>query len=152
KGIDTQRMILVTDSMSPDDVEELGHMDHVLRRAVSFGLPPVRAIQAVTANPATYSGVEQEVGGIAPGRLADMALLENIESFRVEATLIGGKVVAQGGRSLIQARPISVPHEMVQTLQLFPSISAEQFRVKAPSENSKIRVIELLNQNITVER
>jgi adenine deaminase len=45
RGIDTQRLILVTDSMSPDDVEELGHMDHVLRRAVGLGLSPLRAIQ-----------------------------------------------------------------------------------------------------------
>ena len=152
RGIDTQRLILVTDSMSPDDVEELGHMDHVLRRAVSLGLSPLRAIQAVTLHPATYSGVEQEVGGIAPGRFADMALLENLESFRVQATLIGGQVVAQDGQSLVQAAPISVPQEMMHSLRLHPNISAEQFRIRCPEENAKIRVIELLNQNITAER
>ena len=152
RGIDTQRLILVTDSMSPDDVEELGHMDHVLRRAVSLGLSPLRAIQAVTLHPATYSGVEQEVGGIAPGRFADMALLENLESFRVQATLIGGQVVAQEGQSLVQAAPISVPQEMMHSLRLHPNISAEQFRIRCPEENAKIRVIELLNQNITAER
>ena len=152
RGIDTQRLILVTDSMSPDDVEELGHMDQVLRRAVSLGLSPLRAIQAVTLHPATYSGVEQEVGGIAPGRRADMALLENLESFRVQATLVSGQVVAQDGQSLVQAAPISVPQEMMHSLRLHPNISAEQFRIRCPGENAKIRVIELLNQNITAER
>lgn len=152
RGIDTQRLILVTDSMSPDDVEELGHMDQVLRRAVSLGLSPLRAIQAVTLHPATYSSVEQEVGGIAPGRFADMALLENLESFRVQATLIGGQIVAQDGQSLVQAAPISVPWEMMHSLRLHPNISAEQFRIRCPEENAKIRVIELLNQNITAER
>jgi adenine deaminase len=152
RGIDTQRLILVTDSMSPDDAEELGHMDHVLRRAVSLGLSPLRAIQAVTLHPATYSGVEQEVGGIAPGRFADMALLENLESFRVQATLIGGQMVAQEGQSLVQTAPVSVPHEMMYTLRLHPNISEKQFRVHCPTENAKIRVIELLNQNITAER
>jgi adenine deaminase len=152
RGIDTQRLILVTDSMSPDDVEELGHMDHVLRRAVSLGLSPLRAIQAVTLHPATCSGVEQEVGGIAPGRFADMALLENLERFRVQATLISGQVVAQEGQSLVQAAPISVPQEMMHSLRLHPNISAEQFRIHCPEENAKIRVIELLNQNITAER
>jgi len=38
RGIDTQRLIVVTDSMSPDDVGELGHMDHVLRRAFDIGI------------------------------------------------------------------------------------------------------------------
>ncbi len=152
RGIDTQRLILVTDSMSPDDVEELGHMDHVLRRAVGLGLSPVRAIQAVTLHPATYSGVEQEVGGIAPGRFADMALLEDLESFRVQATLIGGKMVAEEGQSLVQTAPVSVPHEMTHSLRLHPNISEKQFRVQCRTENAKIRVIELLNQNITAER
>jgi adenine deaminase len=149
RGIDTQRLILVTDSMSPDDAEELGHMDHVLRRALSLGLSPLRAIQAVTLHPATYSGVEQEVGGIAPGRLA---LLENLESFRVQATLIGGQMVAQEGQSLVQTAPVSVPHEMMHSLRLHPNISEKQFRVHCPTENAKIRAIELLNQNITAER
>ncbi|MET0643278.1 MAG: adenine deaminase C-terminal domain-containing protein [Candidatus Binatia bacterium] len=152
RGIDTQRLILVTDSMSPDDVEELGHMDHVLRRAVGLGLSPLRAIQAVTLHPATYSGVEQEVGGIAPGRFADMVLLEDLESFRVQATLIGGKMVAEEGRSLVQTAPLSVPHEMMHSLRLRPNISEKQFRVHCQAGNAKIRVIELLNQNITAER
>jgi|SoiMetStandDraft_2_1073263.scaffolds.fasta_scaffold09594_2 adenine deaminase len=152
RGIDTQRLILVTDSMSPDDVEEIGHMDHVLRRAVSLGLSPLRAIQAVTLHPATYSSVEQEVGGIAPGRFADMALLESLESFRVQTTLIGGQVVAQEGQSLVQAAPISVPQEMMHSLRLHSNISTEQFRIRCPEENAKIRVIELLNQNITAEK
>jgi len=152
RGIDTQRLILVTDSMSPDDVEEIGHMDHVLRRAVSLGLSPLRAIQAVTLHPATYSGVEQEVGGIAPGRFADMALLESLESFRVQTTLIGGQVVAQEGQSLVQAAPISVPQEMMHSLRLHSNISTEQFMIRCPEENAKIRVIELLNQNITAEK
>jgi adenine deaminase len=152
RGIDTQRLILVTDSMSPDDVEEFGHMDHVLRRAVGLGLPPLRAIQAVTLHPATYSSLEQEVGGIAPGRFADMVLLENLESFRVQTTLIGGKVVAQEGQSLVQTAPISVPRDMMHALRLRPDVYAEQFRVRSPVKSAKIRVIELLNQNITAER
>ncbi len=152
RGIDTQRLILVSDSMTPDDVEERGHMDHVLRRAVSLGLSPLRAIQAVTLHPAAYSGVEQEVGGVAPGRFADMALLENLESFRVQATLIGGKVVAEAGRSLVQTAPVSIPYGMMHSLRLRPDISENQFRVRCQTGNARIRVIELLNQNITAER
>ena len=152
QGVDTQRLILVTDSVSPDDVEETGHMNHVLRRAVSLGLSPMRAIQAVTLHPATYSGVEQEVGGIAPGRFADMALLGDLESFQIQATLIGGKMVAREGRSLVQTAPISVPHSMMHSLGLNPNVAGEQFKVCSPASGCKIRVIELLNQNITAER
>jgi adenine deaminase len=150
-GVDTQRLILVTDSMAPDDAEELGHMDFVLRRAVRFGLSPLRAIQAVTLHPAVYSGVEQAVGGLAPGRFADMAILEDLDSFRVQMTLIGGQVVAQEGQSLVRPGPIAIPREMFHSLPFGPNISPEQFRAPAPLQNSRIRVIELVNQNITAE-
>lgn len=151
-GVDTQRLILVTDSMAPDDAEDLGHMDHVLRRAVRFGLPSLRAIQAATLHPAVYSGLEQAVGGIAPGRFADMAILEDLEGFQVQMTLIGGQVVAREGESLVQPAPISVPREMIHSLPFRPNISAEQFTTRGSLQNPRIRVIEFVNQNITAER
>ena len=97
-GVSLQRLILVTDSMSPDDVEERGHMDHVVRRAIALGMSPLQAIQSVTLNPATYSGLEQEIGGIAPGRFADIVLLDDLERCQVRDVLIGGKIVARSGR------------------------------------------------------
>jgi adenine deaminase len=53
RGVDLHRMILVTDSMTADDVAERGHMDNVVRRAIALGLSSLQAIQAVTLNPAT---------------------------------------------------------------------------------------------------
>src|SRR5258708_24607989 len=93
-GVSLQRVILVTDSMSPDDVEERGHMDHVVRRAISLGLTPLQAIQAVTINPATYSGLERDIGGIAPGRFADIAVIDDLDLCHVREVLIAGKIVA----------------------------------------------------------
>jgi adenine deaminase len=152
RNINFQRLILVTDSMSPDDVEEAGHMDHVLRRAVSMGLPPMQAIQAVTLNPATYSGLEQEIGGIGPGRFADLVFMDDMENFRVRATLIGGKVVAEKAGSLVKANPISVPVGMTDSLRLTPNVSSRQFKIPYASASAKIRVMELINQTITAER
>jgi adenine deaminase len=151
RGINFQRLILVTDSVSPDDAEEIGHMDHVLRRAVSMGLPPVQAIQTVTLNPAMYSGLEQEIGGIAPGRFADLVLLEDLEGFRARTTLIGGKIVAAEGMSLVESNPISLPAEMTGSLRLSANISPQQFRIACASPSAKVRVMELVNQTITVE-
>jgi adenine deaminase len=151
RRINFQRLILVTDSISPDDAEEIGHMDHVLRRAVSMGVPPVQAIQTVTLNPAMYSGLEQEIGGIAPGRFADLVLLEDLESFRVRMTLIDGTIVAAEGRSLVEPKPISLPAQMTDSLQLSPDISPQQFNIPCASSSAKIRVIELVNQTITAE-
>jgi adenine deaminase len=152
RGLNLQRLILVTDSTSPDDAEEVGHMDHVLRRAVSMGLPAVQAIQTVTLNPAMYSGLEQEIGGIAPGRFADLVLLEDLESFRVHTTWIGGKTIAAEGRSLVEPKPIALPPEMTDSFRLSPDISPQQLKIPCASTSAKVRVIELVNQTITAER
>jgi adenine deaminase len=127
-------------------------MDHVLRRAVSMGVAPVQAVQTVTLNPAMYSGLEQEIGGIAPGRFADLVLLEDLKSFQVRTTLIGGKIVAAEGRSLVEPKPISLPAEMRDSLRLSADISPQQFRIPCAMPSAKIRVMELINQTITAER
>ena len=151
RRLSTQRLILVTDGMAPDDVQQDGHMDFVVRRAIHLGLPPVVAIQAATLNPATYSGVEQEVGGIAPGRYADITLLEDLQEVRVHSTLIGGEVVARQGKTLVNSRPISFPGDTFHSLRLTADVSPNSFRIPCSSNSAKIRVMELVNFNITAE-
>jgi adenine deaminase len=151
RRLNTQRLILVTDGMAPDDVAADGHMDFVVRRAIKLGLSPMQAIQAATLNPATYSGLEQEVGGIAPGRHADIAFLEDLNDVRVDATMIGGKMVARQGESLVSTRPISWPEETLRCLRLSANVSPASFHISCSSPRAKIRAMELLSQNITAE-
>jgi adenine deaminase len=153
RGLNTQRLILVTDGMSPDDVAADGHMDFVVRRAIELGLSPMQAIQAVTLNPATYSGLEQEIGGIAPGRHADLAFLEeDLSRARVHSTMIGGKVLAKKGESLHRGAPAAWPEETIRCLRLGSKISPASFRIRCPSPRAEIRVMELAGQTITVEK
>ena len=151
RGLNTHRLILVTDGMAPDDVAADGHMDFIVRRAIKLGLSPMQAVQAVTLNPAIYSGLDQEIGGIAPGRHADIAFLEDLNEVRVHSTMIGGKVLAQQGKSLVSARPITWPEETLRCLRLSADVSPASFRIPCSSPRARIRVMELLNQNITAE-
>jgi adenine deaminase len=151
-GVSLQRLILVTDSMTPDDVAELGHMDYVVRRAISLGLTPVQAIQSVTLNPAVYSGLEQDIGAIAPGRCADIVILDSLDDCSVKQVLIGGKLVAQQGASLVSATPISLPPEIMHSLRLESRLQSQSFQIVAPWPVANIRVMSLLNQTITAER
>ena len=151
-GVSLQRLILVTDSMTPDDIEERGHMDHVVRRAMALGLSPLQAIRSVTLNPATYSGLEQEIGGIAPGRFADIALLDDLERCQVRDVLIAGHVVARNGVSDVTREPMTLPRELMSSLRLALPIAEEVFVIPAPNSKPKVRVMELLNQTITAER
>jgi len=149
--LSTQRLILVTDSMAPDDVAEYGHMDYVVRRAIRMGLMPVQAIQAVTLNPASYAGLEQEIGGIAPGRWADLVLFEDLQEIRVHSTMIGGKVLARAGKNMFFGSPSSLPEEAMRSMQLEPKVTPAQFRVPCGERAVNARVMRFLNQTITLE-
>ena len=52
-------------------------MDYLVRTAISFGLPPIRAIQMASINTARYFGLKN-IGAIAPGFRADFILLDNL--------------------------------------------------------------------------
>ena len=151
-GVSLQRLILVTDSMSPDDVDERGHMDNVVRRAISLGLSPLQAIQSVTLNAAVYSGLEQEIGGIAPGRFADICLIDDLEQCRVREVLIGGRVVARHGMSEVRRDPLELPDDLMHSLRVELTISADTFKILATEPRPKVRVMEMVNQTITAER
>jgi adenine deaminase len=151
-GVSLQRLILVTDSMSPDDVEERGYMDYVARRAIALGMTPMQALQCVTLNPATYSGLEGEIGGIAPGRFADIVLIDDLERCQVRDVFIAGKVVARDGAPTIKHKAPNWPGYMVHSLSVRPQVTAETFEVTSPVAAPRIRVMELVNATITAER
>lgn len=151
-GVSLNRLILVTDSTTPDDVAARGHMDNVVRRAIECGLPPLQAVQCVTLHPATYSGIEQQVGGIAPGRFADIVLIDDLERCHVERVMSGGQWVAQQGVSQITVSPIALPAEFDNSLRAHGNILAETLRVPCSTAGAKVRVMELINQTITAER
>jgi adenine deaminase len=81
---------LVSDDRDPIDLKENGHLDYLVRTAISFGLPPIRAIQMASINTARYFGLNN-IGAIAPGFKADFILLEDLESFKISEVFLGGK-------------------------------------------------------------
>ncbi len=96
-GLDSRRFILCTDDSHAQTLAFDGHMDRVLRHAVGHGLPPMTAIQMMTLNTAEHFGVSREVGMIAPGRWADIVLVEDIGDFHADCVIAKGVVVAEEG-------------------------------------------------------
>jgi adenine deaminase len=60
------RISLVSDDRDVIDLKESGHLDYLVRTAISLRLPPIRAIQMVSINTARYFGLKN-IGAIAPG-------------------------------------------------------------------------------------
>jgi adenine deaminase len=84
----------------PAFVVEHGFVDHLVRLAIDRGVPPVDAYRMVTLNPATYFGRDAELGGIAPGRYADVCVLADLAEPRPELVIARGRLAAERGRLL----------------------------------------------------
>lgn len=97
ESIDTSRVLFTADGPSPDFIAEHGYLDGLLRLAVEAGVPATQAIRMATLNAATYLHLDDHLGGVAPGRLADLVLLADLSSFRPQTVVAGGRVVAREG-------------------------------------------------------
>lgn len=92
--VDTSRLMVTGDSATAAWIGRRGLLDEALRILVQAGVPPVRALQLATRNPAAYFGVEEEIGAVAPGRRADFVLYRDLAGFRPEQVYVQGRPAA----------------------------------------------------------
>ena len=98
--LDTSRVMLTPDTVFPTDLVAEGYMDNLIAVSVEAGIPPIKAIQMSTINPATYMRMESHIGGVAPGRFADMVLTPDLRRPKPEMVICRGEVVAVRGELL----------------------------------------------------
>jgi adenine deaminase len=89
-------LVLCTDDVLPDDLLARGGMRDTLARVIARGLPPVAAICCATLHAALRLG-RTDIGLIAPGRIADIAVLSDLQAVSVEGCIASGRIVAWDG-------------------------------------------------------
>jgi adenine deaminase len=128
-GLDSRRFILCTDDSHVVTLVTEGHMDRVLRHAIGLGLDPMTAIQMATLNTAEHFGVSRQVGMIAPGRSADILLVDDLKDFRPRLVLAAGVVVAENKKLLVKLPRPTYPEWAVQSVHLKHPLKADEFRL-----------------------
>ena len=141
KGLDPRFFMLCTDDSHSGTLVEEGHMNRVLRHAIACGCDPLIAIQMATINTAQHSGLERELGSIAPGRRADVILTSDLRSLPVEAVIAQGRLVAEGGRLLVDCPRIAWPDSVRQSVRMGRGLIPADFAVAATGESAAVRVI-----------
>lgn len=131
--------LLVTDDVAADELWEKGHLNYLLREAVSLGLDPIEALQAATVRPARRLRLFDR-GVIAPGRRADVLLLRDLTVFQPSLVVAGGQVVfvqpGQAGGSEGPDRPSGRPgreNGPTETYQLSPVQATPSVSLNHPS-------------------
>jgi adenine deaminase len=96
-----RRTMLVTDDCHPEDLLESGHLNALLKKSVSLGLDPLKAVTMATLNPAEYFRLRDR-GAVAPGLKADLVVLDDPHKFQVHKVFKGGRLLVDDGRLLAE--------------------------------------------------
>jgi adenine deaminase len=137
--IDLHRCALSTDGTDPDLLLSRGYFSDVVQKAVDMGLEPLEAIRMATLNPAEHLGLDHLVGGISPGRFADILLLPEPGTMTPDLVISEGQIVAEGGKTLIPLPKISHPDQLRKTVRI-PYVDPEQLTVPLSSCSMKGKV------------
>lgn len=147
KKYNTRKCMFVTDDRHPEDLKQ--HISGMVARAVKEGVPPVRAIQMASLNTAEYFNLHN-LGAIAPGYKADIAIFNDLEKFEPHMVFKGGKLVAENGKILVNTSEFKIP-----TLRGSVNIkwlNINDFKINAPTNKKQIKVINVIpKQLITKE-
>ncbi|UYZ09395.1 adenine deaminase [Agrobacterium salinitolerans] len=130
-----QTVTLCTDDVFPDDLLKGGGLDDVVRRLVGYGLRPEWALRAASLNAAQRLG-RPDLGLIAAGRRADIAVFEDLSGFSARHVLANGQAVAAGGHMLADVQACDAT-ALKGSMKLLLR-KADDFRVA--SEGAKVRL------------
>jgi adenine deaminase len=144
----SRRICFCTDDRVPGDLLDQGSVDFMVREAIAYGIDPITAIRMATLNSAEWFGLHDR-GAIAPGRIADLFVFEDLHQPTARQVYAGGKLVAEDHR-LVGALPTyAIPAEVRSTMR----IDWERFSLRIPARGERVRVIvSLPDQIITEER
>ena len=143
------RIMLTPDGLFADEISQRGYMNAVLEEALSYGVNPISIIRMVTLNPAVYLGMESHLGGIAPGRLADFNVLDDLRNPTPLQVWIGGSLVSHEGEWVGPdiAPPVTTTGERPFTI---PPLWAEDFRARYPRGfPGGVPVIDVIDKTVT---
>jgi adenine deaminase len=112
-----KRCFFVVDDRSCTDLLREGDIDAVVRKAISRGLEPVRAIQMATINTAEYFRLHDK-GAIGPGYVANLITITDLTKLEIDMVFYHGKLVASRGKPLFPPLPVTL--ELRHTVRIKP--------------------------------
>lgn len=142
--IDTRFAVLVSDDTHPNTLINDGHMDYIIKRAIQEGINPITAIQMATINAAFCLEMQRDLGSISPGKWADINLLSDLASVKVEKVIFNGELVSENKRLLINIESKEYPAFSKNTVKLKKELEASDFIIEADGKSKNVRVMEIV--------
>jgi adenine deaminase len=131
QGLDSRHFLLCSDDCHSETLVSEGHMDRVVRHAISEGIDPMTVLQMATLNTAEHFGVAHEMGQIAPGRFADILLVTDLNHFKADMVIAKGRIAAENGKLRIDMPSFPYPDWVLNSVHLNRELKAEDFRLES---------------------
>ena len=141
---DTRMFGMCTDDNTPNHILSAGHLDYGMRTLIAAGAEPLTVYQMATINVAAHYGL-WGLGAIAPGWLADIVLLDDLEQAHVRHVITGGKLRVKDG-ALIEALEEPAPALLENSVHLPEGLTVESFIPRVSGEGtSRVQAINIAN-------
>ena len=128
-GIDSRHFILCTDDSHSETLVKDGHMDRVVRHTIGLGVEPITVLQMATINTAEHFGVAKDMGQIAPGRFADILIVEDLMDFHPERVIARGEILAENGKLMIDLPQTTYPDWATQSVNMKRPLVSNDFQL-----------------------
>jgi adenine deaminase len=138
-----RRFCLCTDDREPADLLAEGSIDHLVRVAVAEGLAPLTAIRLATLNAAEHFRLHDR-GAVAPGRRADLVVLDGLRAPRADLVYVAGRLVARGGALVEPLGSAPAPPSVTRSVR----IDWSRVDLRIPATGRHVRVIRALPDRI----
>lgn len=148
-GVSLSRLMFCSDGLNPKDLHEFGHIDHCIRMAVTLGLKPVEAIGMATKNCFDYYNMGRDFGGIAPGKIADILVFDDLDKLKPKKVFVGGRLVVSHGEIVRQLNDPKPASWMTKTIKIKQKFGKKDFVIKSSAASVQTLVIKLDNEIIT---
>lgn len=127
------RCMFCTDDKHPNDLLEKGHIDYIVKKAISLGAAPITAVKVACHNAARYFLLNNR-GGISPGYLADFVIIDNFQGFNIEQVYKKGVLMVDHGEIQDFPSPEIEPYLVERAHKTFhvAALTAEDFAEKRP--------------------
>lgn len=153
ENIDFTRLALSTDGVGPWQLISDGYMEFVVQKAIDLGFSPIQAIQMATINTAQHFAIDDIIGGIAPGKYADIVIIPDLGTIQAEYVISNGQVVAQNGQPVVLPRKHHYPKSIQNSIHLAKDFAASDFAIPVESSRRqvKVRLIDQVTNLVTRE-
>ncbi|MBU5257140.1 adenine deaminase [Tissierella praeacuta] len=142
-----RRFLFCTDDRHPEDLINEGSIDFNIKLAISLGIDPVDAIIMATLNPSECYGLKGK-GAIAPGYIADLVVIDNLNDFNIINVFKNGNLVAENNKALFESK-IYLPESMTRSVKV-KDVKIEDIQILM--KTNRANIIGVIEDSLVTEK